>query len=602
MPLIDYKGLLKNTASSGAGGVALDQNFQTIGDRIGPCNTNAARDPLPTDDSAHGYYKNSRWTNQSTKMIWDCVDDTPAAAIWRASGIGMDGKLLASTIPNPIEIIFAQGTQAELNAAPALASGKPGWTTDTHNMYVGAGSANVQIGGTVWPTSDFDIRWDPTGNGGLGSGDGVRINSTGLVRKGDPSTPNRPLILQSMGVGSIIIQGSTVTPLSTGTGNIDIQPSKTVGGNHGVYSGNEGLAIGNRIAVRGGNISIGNDLTDSNQAHTGTINIGFGAGAIGTNAINIGKGFAHGQDGINIGPGTIGTLTAAPSVRVGGGIGVSGTGATVLGAVASAENVVSSSFPGTAPNNGTLTTPGDVTWAMLPSGYLLLYEISNSATPFVVQYTTITFDGVNTVISGFTPGLPSGSYTATLGVPSGFASGSTAVGRGSLALALNTVVVGLFQQGKVAQGIYMPSPVLRRPKGLGAAASRLHNFGGSMCIAQSDRVDFKVNGATGNVTFPTGGKFIPILAGVIVDDSPTAGQITGQPSYKMGWNGGTGDEIRASAAATQFGLANAEFFLSPSNISMPSGIGPLGTVTAPVTSSLANVWGRFVMIGIWTEL
>src|SRR3954466_13775741 len=78
-----YKGVKRRAGgSTGAGGQALDSNFTEIPNRIGPCNYTAVSDPGPTNDSATGFAVGSRWINTSTLRIFDCLVDSPGAAVW----------------------------------------------------------------------------------------------------------------------------------------------------------------------------------------------------------------------------------------------------------------------------------------------------------------------------------------------------------------------------------------------------------------------------------------------------------------------------------------------------------------------------------------
>lgn len=92
MSIVSYKWLqVASGTPSGAGGVALNQNYQAIADAIGPSNSTAG-DPTVNSDLAHGYYPFSFWRNTSTNQGWMCVDNTNGAAIWKQ----ISGSLLTS--------------------------------------------------------------------------------------------------------------------------------------------------------------------------------------------------------------------------------------------------------------------------------------------------------------------------------------------------------------------------------------------------------------------------------------------------------------------------------------------------------------------------
>jgi hypothetical protein len=86
-----YKGITRNSGSIAAGGNALDANFTEIANRIGPVNFAAVINPWKGNDSANGFYKGSRWINTVSGYIFDCIDDTPGAAVW-VQHVGLDSS------------------------------------------------------------------------------------------------------------------------------------------------------------------------------------------------------------------------------------------------------------------------------------------------------------------------------------------------------------------------------------------------------------------------------------------------------------------------------------------------------------------------------
>ena len=80
--LISYKGLSVLNSASGAGGSAINTDFTTLADRIGPCNYTATTDPTSSDNESLNYYVGSRWMNQTTGTEWVCIASSTSTATW----------------------------------------------------------------------------------------------------------------------------------------------------------------------------------------------------------------------------------------------------------------------------------------------------------------------------------------------------------------------------------------------------------------------------------------------------------------------------------------------------------------------------------------
>jgi len=85
-----YKGMcIVDSMPSGGGGCAIQKNFKTLTDRIGPCYYTATVDPDEDDDGNNsggtGIYftVGSQWLNTNDRSrLWVCVDNSTGAAKW----------------------------------------------------------------------------------------------------------------------------------------------------------------------------------------------------------------------------------------------------------------------------------------------------------------------------------------------------------------------------------------------------------------------------------------------------------------------------------------------------------------------------------------
>jgi hypothetical protein len=97
---IDYRGMsVRDPAPYGAAGLAWQDNFKELADRIGPSNYTATTDPAVTDDVDEGYYIGSLWLNTATPSVWWCASNADGAAVWvDLTGGGTGGDHAAVTL------------------------------------------------------------------------------------------------------------------------------------------------------------------------------------------------------------------------------------------------------------------------------------------------------------------------------------------------------------------------------------------------------------------------------------------------------------------------------------------------------------------------
>lgn len=61
-------------------------------------NLSASADPGATDDSAAGYSVGSVWINTSADTVWQCVDSTATAAVWKGGNFEVHIPIISSAV------------------------------------------------------------------------------------------------------------------------------------------------------------------------------------------------------------------------------------------------------------------------------------------------------------------------------------------------------------------------------------------------------------------------------------------------------------------------------------------------------------------------
>lgn len=79
--LTDYKGLDIVDDATGAGGIALTDNFKELADRAP---YQASANPGSSDDSTKGFSPGDFWLNTATQVLWACVSNGSSAAVWKS--------------------------------------------------------------------------------------------------------------------------------------------------------------------------------------------------------------------------------------------------------------------------------------------------------------------------------------------------------------------------------------------------------------------------------------------------------------------------------------------------------------------------------------
>ncbi|WP_437202988.1 hypothetical protein [Planctomicrobium sp. SH664] len=79
--LTPYKGLDVVEGATGAGGIALTDNFKELADRA-PYQSGS--NPTTGSDSSQGFAVNDQWLNTSTGVTWVCTNASVGAAVWKS--------------------------------------------------------------------------------------------------------------------------------------------------------------------------------------------------------------------------------------------------------------------------------------------------------------------------------------------------------------------------------------------------------------------------------------------------------------------------------------------------------------------------------------
>ena len=80
---IQYKGLsVRDPAPYGEAGLAWQNNFKALADRIGPCKFDATAPPTAGDDSSSGYATGSLWYDTTANRLYWCASAAAGAATW----------------------------------------------------------------------------------------------------------------------------------------------------------------------------------------------------------------------------------------------------------------------------------------------------------------------------------------------------------------------------------------------------------------------------------------------------------------------------------------------------------------------------------------
>jgi len=80
---IQYKGLsVRDPAPYGEAGLAWQNNFKALADRIGPCKFDATAPPTAGDDSADGFATGSLWLDTTANRLYWCASAAAGAATW----------------------------------------------------------------------------------------------------------------------------------------------------------------------------------------------------------------------------------------------------------------------------------------------------------------------------------------------------------------------------------------------------------------------------------------------------------------------------------------------------------------------------------------
>lgn len=116
----------------------------------------ATVDPIATDDSASGYTRGSKWYNQTTDEVFECMDASVGAAVWITTSLTFDELGSAALSDSTDFATAAQGFKADSAIQPSdnvsELTNDAGYVVNT--SLGTAASEDAGTGGNQLPTND----------------------------------------------------------------------------------------------------------------------------------------------------------------------------------------------------------------------------------------------------------------------------------------------------------------------------------------------------------------------------------------------------------------------------------------------------------------
>ncbi len=149
-----YKGMTVPDSDSEDGGMHLTADIMALADGAPE---SSSSDPTPDDDSDHGYFIGSQWFNNTTNVMWACVDVTPTAARWQSLYKRIDNAIVLAPVAPP----SGQGTDARSIQLDTGGDARGANATDLQRIraldsQVASGANSAIVGGENNTASDTD--------------------------------------------------------------------------------------------------------------------------------------------------------------------------------------------------------------------------------------------------------------------------------------------------------------------------------------------------------------------------------------------------------------------------------------------------------------
>lgn len=339
---IQYKGMsVREPAPYGEAGLAWQNNFKSLADRIGPCKFDATTAPTAGDDTTAGYATGSLWYDSTANRLYWCASATAGAAVWiEVSPADLSGTYqpLNANLTTWAGVASSADGRAIVSAAdyPAM-RGLLGLGT----MATQAADAVAITGGVISGIADLAVA-----DGGTGASDaaGARAN-LGLAIGADVQSHSANLdtwagVLPSANGQSLV----SAVDYAAMRGLLDLEPGTDVQ----AYSSRLGAIAA--LTPTDGNLIVGNGttwVTQSGETARTTLGLGTlatqGAGAVaitggsitGITDLAVADGGTGASDAAgartNLGLGSIATQAANSVAITGGAIDGTAIGATTPG-------------------------------------------------------------------------------------------------------------------------------------------------------------------------------------------------------------------------------------------------------------------------------
>jgi hypothetical protein len=250
-------------------------------------NTDATTDPTANDDVNDGYSIFSKWINQSTGDVFECLDNTAGAAVWVLGNITADDLGTAAVrdvgvgstqIPlnSDLSTVAATGSYSDLLNVPTL-DNYVSWSYqvdgDTASDVVSGKILNFQAGTNVSITRDADnIVFSSTDtNTEYTAGSGLSLTGTELSLSGVSYTQPEKDKLSGIEAGAEV---NVPSDLSVTLGATSASVSNTNGSGFTVPSATTSLAgvLSSSDKVKLDSVESGADVTDAgNVASAGAV-------------------------------------------------------------------------------------------------------------------------------------------------------------------------------------------------------------------------------------------------------------------------------------------------------------------------------------------
>ena len=149
--LVNYKGLqVVSPSPTGDGGLAIQDNFESVADWHPLSVWNETSDPGATDDSNSDYYPGSFWlrTDATPPRLFVCQDSTVGAAVWLWLNPPSVVLSPAATTDNVVSPASASITPVTVKGAASQSADLTQWQDNSGTSLLAVNAAGAIVGNT----------------------------------------------------------------------------------------------------------------------------------------------------------------------------------------------------------------------------------------------------------------------------------------------------------------------------------------------------------------------------------------------------------------------------------------------------------------------